>query len=104
MDGCPNQNSKFARDAIDQVGDIIIKITARSPDLNSIETTFNQVSELLKLQAVERNIAKESFQEFSQRIKGTPLDFDRSKIDKVILSMPKRVQEIMDAGGQRIDY
>jgi len=49
MDGCPNQNSKIARDAIDQVGGIIMKIPARSPDLNPIKNTFNQVSEMLKL-------------------------------------------------------
>ena len=104
MDGCPNQNSKVAKNAIAEVDSIIMKIPARSPDLNPIENTFNQVSELLKIQSVERNIRKETFEEFSQRVKDTLMNFDITLIDKVIQSMPKRIQEVIDARGQRIDY
>ena len=104
MDGCPNQNSKVAKDAIAEAGGIIFKIPARSADLNPIENTFNQVENLLQQQAIDRNITKESFEEFSQRVKDTVMNFDVAKINKVIESMPKRIQEVINARGQRIDY
>ena len=103
MDGCPRQNSKVAKDAIASIGGMIMSIPARSPDLNPIENIFAQVSRILESQAVERNLTKETFDEFSDRVKNTLIDFDKERINKVIDSMPKRLNEVIRAKGQRID-
>ena len=104
MDGCPRQNSKAGLNAIASVNGIVMAIPPRSPDLNPIENIFGQVSRLLEIQAVERDITKESFVDFSTRVKETLVNFDTDRINKVIESMPKRINEVIKAKGQRIDY
>lgn len=104
MDGCPRQNSAVARKAIAAVRGIIMPIPPRSPDLNPIENLFQQVDSVLKRQAIERKIERESFQEFSQRCKETLLNYDTEKIDTLIRSMVKRMKEVIKAKGQRINY
>lgn len=104
MDGCPRQNSKAGLEAIRNVSAIVMSIPARSPDLNPIENIFGQVSTILENQAVERDITNETFKEFSARVKDTLLKFDKDSINKVIESMPKRINDVIRAKGQRINY
>ena len=85
MDGCPRQNSKVAKKAIQNINTIVMAIPAKSPDLNPIENIFAQVSMILQNQAMEQNITKEIFSEFSAKVKDTLIKFDREKINKVIL-------------------
>ena len=47
----------------------MFKIQPRSPDLNRIENFFNLVVQKLNNEAVERDIADETFQSFSERVK-----------------------------------
>ena len=79
MDGCPRHNSAKARKAITKVGGMIFKIPARSPDLDPIEDFFNIVAKDLKKQAVVNNIRKETFEQFSERVKQTMLAFPVEK-------------------------
>ena len=67
-------------------------IPARSPDLNPIENIFAQVSMILQNQAVKQNITKETFSEFSAKVKDTLMKSDREKI------------KVIDSKGQRINY
>ena len=85
MDGCPRQNSKVAKKAMQNINTIVMAIPAKSPDLNPIENIFAQVSMILQNQAMEQNITKEIFSEFSAKVKDTLIKFDREKINKVIL-------------------
>ena len=85
MDGCPHQNSKVAKKAMQNINTIVMAIPAKSPDLNPIENIFAQVSMILQNQAMEQNITKEIFSEFSAKVKDTLIKFDREKINKVIL-------------------
>ncbi len=104
QDGCPRQNSKAARKAVDSVGAKIFKIPSRSPDLNPIENFFHLVSRKLKQQALDRNISKETFAEFSARVKKTLLEYPAAEIDNIIGAMDKRVAMIIKAKGMRIRY
>ena len=63
------QNSKVAKKAMQNINAIVMTIPARSPDLNAIENIFAQVSMILQNQAVEQNIRKDTFSEFSARLK-----------------------------------
>ena len=72
---------------------IVMTIPARSPDLNPIENIFAQVSMILQNQAVKQNITKETFSEFSDKVKDTLIKSDREKINEVI-----------DSKGQQINY
>ena len=72
-------NSAKARKAITKVGGMILKIPAGSPDLNPIENFFNIVAKDLKKQAVVNNIRKETFEQFSERVKQTMFAFPVEK-------------------------
>ena len=74
------------------------------PDLIPIENIFAQVSRILQKQAVEQNITKEIFSEFSARVKDNLIGFDREKINKVIDSILKRLNDVLKAKGQSISY
>ena len=51
QDGCPVQNSKKPRQALDTVGGIKFSIPPRLPDFNPTENIFNYVKSELRTQA-----------------------------------------------------
>lgn len=104
MDGCPRQNCGKALAAISDVGGKVFSIPSRSPDLNPIENVFNLVSRQLKLDAVRMNITRETFEEFSSRVRSTLLNFSVVQINNIIDSMERRVDMIIQSGGNRIRY
>ena len=83
---------------------IVMAIPAGSPDLNPIENIFAQVIFILENKAVQQNITKEIFSEFSARVKDNLIGFDREKINKVIDSILKRLNDVLKAKGQSISY
>ena len=104
MDGCPRQNSKIAKKAFAAVGGVLFPIPARSPDLNPIENFFHLVGRRLQLQAVTKDIIRESFEDFSTRVINCILNFSVQEIDKIIDSMDKRIGLVISSKGQRIKY
>ena len=104
MDGCPRQNSKVAREAIDDVNALIFRIPSRSPDLNIIENFFHLVSNDLKKQAITQNITSESKEQYSQRIIETMQNFNKKTINNLIDSMKKRIDMVLTSNGNRIRY
>ena len=104
MDGCPVQNSKVCRDRLDQLNAKIVHIPARSPDLNPIENVFNLVGVALSEQTIERQVTRETEDEFEARIVDLIMSFPSADIDKIIDTMPKRIDLIIEAKGQRIRY
>ena len=66
QDGDPSQNCKAARKVMESYGVKQISIPARSPDINHIENFFNLTSSKLQLDAIEKNITHETFEQFSE--------------------------------------
>ena len=95
MDGCPRQNSKAAMREIDKLGAKVFKIPARSPDLNPIGNFFNIGTMKLNSDAIEKQITKESIDEFSARVTQTMKSFGSNEIDKIIDSMDKRITGVL---------
>ena len=104
MDGCPRQNAKCALEALEDLGVLVFKIPARSPDLNPIENMFHLVGRRLSEEAIQRNITQETFKEFSARVKTTLENFPIKTINRIIDSMPRRVKMVIKRKGQRIRY
>ena len=69
QDGEPSQNSRLAQDAMDAIPCRLFKIPVWSPDLNPIENVFHLVCNQLRKDAIEKNISKETFEQFCWRIK-----------------------------------
>ena len=83
----------------------MVKIPARSPDLNPIENFFHLVRKKLKADAIEQNITKEKYTEFVQRIRktmseGIPIE----TMNNLISSMPKRLALVVKNKGLRTKY
>lgn len=104
QDGDPSQNSKLAREAMDTVGCRLFKIPARSPDLNPIENTFNNIRSQMRKEAVQKRICNETFQQFCRRVQKTILDYNVDIIDRTIESMPKRIDQVIKTKGLRLKY
>ena len=104
QDGDPSQNSKQAKTAFHEVGCKIFAIPARSPDVNPIENIFNLVRQMIRQEALDKEITSETFDEFSDRVYNILDSFPKNLIDSTIESMPKRMKEILKGKGHRTKY
>lgn len=68
QDDDPIQNSVVAQKVIGDIGALLFRILARSPDLNPIENIFKFVSAKLKRDALRKQITHETFEQFSRRV------------------------------------
>ena len=104
QDGDPSQNSKKAKDAMDDVTARKFSIPPRSPDINPIENIFHLVKRKLAFDAIEKNIKRESPKQFTERVRETMKNFPIDTIDKTIESMEKRINIIIKSKGERTKY
>ena len=104
QDGDPSQNSALAKEAMETVGCRLFQIPARSPDLNPIENAFNNIRKTIRKDALDRNITKETFQQFCHRVQKIILAYSSEIIDRTIDSMPKRVDMVIKNKGVRTKY
>ena len=104
QDGDSSQNSVKARSAWDEVAARKFTIPARSLDLNPIENTFHIVKCRLRQDALDQQITQEDFGAFSSRVKTTLETITIDVVDRTILSMGKRINEIVKRRGHRIKY
>ena len=82
---------RMARSAMCRANSTLIKLPPRSPDLNCIENLFPIVKRILKKQALERSIKRESFKQFKARAKAAILSIPVRTINHIIGSMHKRI-------------
>ena len=104
QDNCPAQNARVAVQAIARAGFTQVKIPPRSPDCNPIENLFAWVKQRLRAQALEEGIEKETFLGFEKRVLDTLRGVGREHVDRLILSMPKRLDKILGGRGERLLY
>lgn len=104
MDGCPRQNSKIALKAISDVNGKVFSIPPRSPDLNPIENFFNLASKSLRKEALQKKIIYETKEEFCSRVRRNMEGIPIMTVNRIIESMPKRINMILKTGGNRIKY
>ena len=79
-------------------------IPARSLDLNPIENAFNVIKRKLENDAIDKEIRKENFNDFKDRVLRCLRSLDPGILDRTIESMPKRVEAILSCNGHRIKY
>ena len=99
-----SKNSMKARSAWDEVGTRKFTIPARSPDPNPIKNFFHIVKQRLRQDALDQQITLEDFAAFSARVKTTLEAIPIDVVARTILSMGKRINEIIKQKGQRIQY
>ena len=104
MDNDPSQRSKVAKKAINDSGATLFEIPARSPDLNPIENLFHIVKKQLESQAISECIYQEKWPEFKARVRKTILKIPTTYINNLLLSMPKRIDDVIKCKGFRTRY
>ena len=104
QDGDPRQNSVAAKKALTKCGYECQSIPARSPDVNPIENVFHLVDDALREEALVEQITSETYEQFSRRVQQCMLNFPSEVIDRIILSMPKRIKMVITNKGHRLKY
>ena len=104
QDGDPSQNAASVQKELRKIKAKVFSIPPRSPDLNPIENLFHLVRKQLNRDAISKNIVKESYEEFQNRIVQTFLQFPTEIIDNIIESMNKRIELVIMSKGNRIKY
>ena len=87
QDSDPSQNSAIAKRAMLRAQCTVIHPPVRSPDIHVIENAFNIANKMLKEEAKLKQISKESFQEFKERvirtIKAIPIETKKKQFNLV---------------------
>ncbi|KAJ8048606.1 Transposable element Tcb2 transposase [Holothuria leucospilota] len=104
QDGDPSQNSRRSMRALTRTNATVVKIPARSPDLNPIENIFHILGNQLNQDAIEQNIEYETFRAFRRRVVDTLRRLPQSVIDKTIASMSRRIDAVIQRKGGRLKY
>lgn len=104
QDNDPSQNCKQVKALLKRNKIKQLTIPPRSPDLNPIENVFHLLKMKLRKDAIARNIVRETFEQFKDRVMNTLYDLPVEVIDKTIASMNKRVQGIIKCKGERLKY
>ena len=104
QDGDPSENSALARAAMQRTNSTLIKLCPRSPDMVVIENVFPMVSRMLKRQAVQQQLHRETFEEFKNRVINTFYSISVETVNNLIRSMPKRIDMVIRNKGKHINY
>ena len=104
QDGDPCQNSGMAKEAMLRVNATLFPIPPRSPDLNPIENFFHLVSKKLRDTALQKQISKETYDEFQQRVVDTIYSIPIQTINNLIESMNRRIGDVIENNGSRLKY
>ncbi|CAB4020842.1 Transposable element Tcb1 transposase [Paramuricea clavata] len=78
------QSSKAAMNALRSVESELLKIPARSPDLNPIENIFHSVKSIFCEEAITKRIEAEDFSQFQERVVCALNSIPNDVIDKTI--------------------
>ena len=101
---CPVQNSSLARRALRDKRAKQLKLPPRSGDIHCVENFFHAVKVDLDEQALELNIARETYEEFSERVISTIKNMPVDVVDKIIESMDDRICLVLSSNEQRTKY
>ena len=82
----------------------LFPIPPRSPDLNPIENFFHLVSKKLRDTALQKQLSKETYDEFQQRVVDTIYSMPIQTINNLIESMNRRIGDVSKNNGSRLKY
>ena len=82
----------------------LIKLCPRSPDLAVVENVFPMVSRMLKRQALQQQVRRQTFAQFKNHVISTFHSIPVETVNNLIRSMPKRIDMMIRNKGKRLKY
>ena len=104
MDNDPSQRSKQAQKAVEDVAVELLELSPCYADIHCIKNLFNLIKCNLEDEAIKQNITKESFQQFTERVLRAFNNISIEQVDKLILSMTRRIEVVLASKGYRTKY
>ena len=86
------------------IGAKLFSIPSQSPELNPIENVFSFVKKELRLQAIEHQLQRKSYEQFSLRAKATLYSTSTELVNNIIESYGEGLSQIILKKGGRINY
>ena len=103
QDNCPVQiSAQHATRCVKKAKQL--KLPPRSGDIHCIGHFFHAVKVELDKQALELNITRETYEEFSKRVIRTIKNMPVDVVDKIIESMDSQISLVINSKGQRTKY
>ena len=101
QDNCPVQNSSLVRRALRDERTKQLKLSPRSGDTHCIKCFFfHAVKVELDKQALDLNITRETYEEYSERVIRTIKNMPVDVVDKIIESIDNRISIVISSKGQ----
>ena len=97
----PSQNSSPVLEATENVGCCLLKIPARSSDLNPIEIDFYLIEKKLREESLKKCFKRETFKQFVNRSKQIFIVFKPGVIKRTIESMWKQIDMVIKRKGAK---
>jgi len=104
QDNDPVQNSGIAKRAFQANQIELVAIPSKSPDINVIENLFNITKAQLQKQALDKNITRESRTQYTLRIQQLLESFSIDVVNKLVDSLPNRMNLLIKTNGTRLRY
>jgi transposase len=98
-DNCPIHTAHIIRDFLEVNNVPTLNWPSRSPDMNPIEN----ISGIMAKEINDR-VLPQNREELVQSIANTWHQIPREYVEEVVLSMPRRLQKVIDADGAQIKY
>ena len=95
MDDDPSQQSKPAKTALDDTEAELLELPPCCGDVHCIENAFKFFKGYLDDEAIEQNITKESFDQFTTQVLGAFNNISIDYIDKLISSMAHSIEAVL---------
>ena len=86
-----SQNRSLTKEAMETVECRSLKIPPRSPDIKPTENVFNNIRVKISKEGNEKDMAKETFEQFCNWVIQITFEWRTKVIDRTIDSMPKNI-------------
>ena len=81
-----------------------LELPPRCADIHWIENLFNLIECDLEDEAIKQNVTKESFEQFTERVLRAFNNISIEEVDKLIISMARRIEAVLASKGYITKY
>ena len=84
--------------------ELLVELSPRCADIHYIENWFLLIKCNSEDEAIKQNVTKESFQQFKERVLRAFNNISIEEVDKLIISMARRIEAVLASKGYITKY